>query len=332
MNKNMTNAYKICGISLFLLLSIMLFGCSAGNKESSQASEKILILFSEEGDEFRDSLVKYATEYASAEGITYEVMYAGASAEAQVEIAKGAKEKGYGAIICQLHEADTALQVERAAKGIPIVFVNNIPNTSRLEADKYVSVGSNEEVAGSYEAEFVLDKLSKNSEINVMIMEGEIGHPGQIGRTNAAKYTLDQSGKKINYVFVDSANWSTEIACDYYKIFYKTNQPLDCVICNNDAMAIGVIQGMREVGVNPKEVLIAGIDATVEGCQAIKDGDMDFSVFQNAKKQAESAIDVALMLAQGKSIKDYELTDENGYEVWIDFEKVDASNVNSYMK
>lgn len=37
------------------------------------------------------------------------------------------------------------------------------------------------------------------------------------------------------------------------------------------------------------------------------------------------------MLSDGKSIKDYAGAADTGYQVWVDFEKVDASNVDDYL-
>ena len=58
---------------------------------------------------------------------------------------------------------------------------------------------------------------------------------------------------------------------------------------------------------------------------------MDYTVCQNAVNQANAAVDVAIMLSDGKSIKDYAGAADTGYQVWVDFEKVDASNVDDYL-
>lgn len=53
---------------------------------------------------------------------------------------------------------------------------------------------------------------------------------------------------------------------------------------------------------------------------------------QNAVNQANAAVDVVVLLSSGKSIKDYAGTSDTGYQVWVDFEKVDAANVDKYIK
>lgn len=36
----------------------------------------------------------------------------------------------------------------------------------------------------------------------------------------------------------------------------------DCIISNNDAMALGAVEAMQQQGLDPKSVPIVGIDAT----------------------------------------------------------------------
>ena len=41
-----------------------------------------------------------------------------------------------------------------------------------LEPDKYIYVGSDEGVAGQYQAEYILDQMSDKDEINVVLFKG----------------------------------------------------------------------------------------------------------------------------------------------------------------
>ena len=334
-SRRKASKFRILCISALLcalMASALLVGCSKGQSGASGGSAKILIATCAKGDAFRDSLIDALESACKAQGIEYSTVYAEQSAEQQVAQVKDAKAQGFTAVICRLMDADTALQIERAADGIPVIFINNCPDESYLKADKYIYVASDEKVAGSYQAQYVLDKLSAKSEINVMILQGEKTHSATKGRTEAARRVLDASGKKINYLFQDYADWSTALGKEYFEIFNSTGRSVDCVISNNDSMAVGAIEGMEACGVDPSTIIVCGVDATTEGCQLVKDGKMDFTVCQNAVNQANAAVDVAVMLSAGKSIKDYDKTADTGYQVWVDFEKVDASNVSQYLK
>ena len=96
-------------------------------------------------------------------------------------------------------------------------------------------------------------------------------------------------------------------------------------------MAVGVVQAMKEVGLDPGKIPVVGVDATTEGCQSIIDGGMQFTVYQSATGQGAAAIQTAIALATKGTAKGIEGLTEDGYYVWVPYEPVDASNVKDYM-
>ena len=60
-----------------------------------------------------------------------------------------------------------------------------------------------------------------------MILQGEKTHSATKGRTEAAKRVLNESGKKINYLFQDYADWSPELGQEYFEIFNSTGRTVD---------------------------------------------------------------------------------------------------------
>lgn len=307
------------------LTAAMLVGC--GGSTGSSGGAKILYIASEI-DTFGEVLASAMSEHASSEGVTVDVLENPTTQE-QIDSITSASSKGYDAIILQIVDSSTILHTEVAAGDLPIVYVNRKPNAEHLVADKYVYVGSESIDAGIQQGEAILNKLGNPSSLNIVILEGQPGYDA-LNRTNGVKRVMKEHGVNANYVFDDTANWSTEKAKETMDIFLKTGQPFDCVFSNNDSMAMGVIQSLREHHINPADVPIAGVDGTAEACDAIIAGDMVFSSYQNAKAQAEYAIKAAKLLANGSSISSLEgVTDDNTCVV-IPYEPIDSTNVNKY--
>ncbi len=166
--------------------------------------------------------------------------------------------------------------------------------------------------------------------LDLVLLRGENIHPAARLRTESVKRGLTQAGIEVRYVFEDDADWSRTKAEEYFSVFLQTGQSFDGVICNNDEMAIGVINAMIDKGMNPSSVPIVGVDATAAGCEEIEKGNMVFTVFQPGSGQGITALQAAVELGSGGKLDDFDNITEDGKFIWIPFEPVDSSNVANY--
>ena len=325
---------KYKSIYTVIFVVAMLFITSCGKSEGTSSSgTKVLFSYSpQEGNPFRTNIAEAAKNQIESEGGTLEIVESEHSIEKQVEQFKSAKSNGYGAIICIPEDAATARQLIAAADGLPVVFINAAPDDDVLEEDQYIYVGSNEEVAGQYQAEYVLENSKDKSEINVVILKGERGHSATKGRTQAAKKVFEESGKNVTIVFEDYAEWDTAQAKALFHTFLSTGRKADYVLANNDAMALGVVEAYKENNIDFASAPILGVDATVNGCESIQENKMQFTVYQSASVQGEYAAKAAAILAAGESISELEYADKDKKHVWVPFEKVTSDNVSKYIK
>lgn len=323
---------KNISILLTMIITIvMISGCSSSISSFSNRKVKILLSISDASDSFRKLLVANAKEYAESENIELTIMDAAGSIEEQVSHMKEAVSGGYDAIICTPVNSNTALQLEKAAGNIPIVFMNSSPSENLLEKDKYIYVASDEKVAGKYQAEFIADYLKNKKGLKVVLLKGEKNHAATKGRTEAVKETFEEKGIDAEYVFEDNADWSREKAKEMFNIFLSTGRKFDCVIANNDAMALGVIDSFKENKIDPSLSPIVGSDAIEDGCKAIVDGNLKFTVYQSAKDQSKYAVKAAVQLGLGRTLANMDNVTEDGKHIWVPFEKVDKDNVKKYM-
>ena len=323
---------KIFSIALVSAMTVSIFtGCgSSSSGASSSGTTKILYTVCDNSDTFRSSLASAITSAAEDNHVTLDMKLSGDTVEKQVAQVASAKKKGYSAVIVRLTDASTALQIEVAADGLPVIFVNNQPDESRLSADKYIYAGSNEQEAGALQAKYVLKKLGNPKTMNVIILEGEKGHSGTIGRTTAVKNTLKDAGVDVNYAFVDYANWTTSEAKQKLDLFFKTGQDVDAIFCNNDNMALGAVQALKDQGIDPSSIPVCGVDATSEGCESISDHEMAFTAFQDAKGQGKAAVAAAIALGKGQSISSVKYATSDKKFIYVPFKGVDATNVSQY--
>ena len=331
----MTKMRKLLSITIVLMLTVALFtgcGSSAGSGGVSGSGVKIYFSIPDIDDSYRASLAEAVQSAASSAGATLDMEFCGNEIDDQVSmIEKAANSGNYDAIICRLIDVSTALQMEVVAGDLPIVFLNNEPDSDYLKADKYVYVGSYEQDAGSFQAEYIWNKLGKPSSLNIVIMEGEQGHSGAIGRTNAVKYFFRDNNVDANIVFMDYANWSDTEAYEKLEIFKMTNQSFDCIFCNNDTMALGAVKWLKDNGYSLDKYPVAGVDATADGCASIQAGEMYMTVLQDAAGQGAAAVSACAALAKGKSISLVDGATEDLKYIWVPFVPVDSSNVSSYL-
>lgn len=306
-----------------------LSGCQSETSKTASDGDGVRIYATlSEADTFRNTLLEAARQTAEAEGAELVVYEAENSIEKQVVQIKQAVSEGYDVIMCAPVDADTAQELEAIAGDIPIIFYNSCPDESVLEANKYMYVGSDENVAGQYQAEYILSQMAGREEINVVLLKGSKNHSATNGRTDGLKNTLALSGKTVNYVFEDYADWNQSLSEKYFDIFLRTGQRTDVIVCQNDTMALGAIASCKRNGVSGIPVL--GIDATADGCAAIESGSMEFTVYQSAKGQGEMAARAAIALGSGDSAEGLEGLSDDGCYIWVPFEKVDSLNVSSY--
>lgn len=325
------NMKKILSFLLVCVLSLsMVTGCGGAAGDGSSGGKVKIYLTVSQADTFRTSLIEAALAEAESQGAEMIAEDAEGVLETQVEQIKKAVEEDYDVILCNPVNTDTALELEALAGDIPIVFFNSCPDDNRLKADKYIYVGSSEADAGKYQAEYILENSGGKSEINVVVIQGELGHSATIGRTDSLIKALNASDKKVNFVFKDAADWDQEAAKELFNLFLTTGQPYDFVACNNDSMALGILDAYEENNIDFASAPVLGVDATADGCAAIEEGKMVFTVFQPAVGQGEYAVKAAIALANGESISDIEGATEDNKYVYVPFEKVTSENVSEY--
>ena len=275
-------------------------------------------------DQFISSLEQGILAAAEAAGVTVDSQEANNDTQKQAEQVRTFAAKGYDVMIVNLVDTSTAETIIAEAGDIPIIFVNRRPDDSVLVAGKYAYVGSQEWDAGKMQAEFLAKYFAGRTDpINYVLFMGQLGLENTQQRTDSVKTELTNAGFTLNKVFEDTAKWDRATAMDMMQTFLGTGAAFDCVICNNDEMALGVIEALKAGGIDLTKVPVVGIDATDMACESVKNHEMAMTVFQDAAGQGAKCIEFAKLAAEGT------LTEQFG---WVPFQPVTIDNVADFIK
>lgn len=306
----------------------------AGSSGGSSGSSESMTLIMSQRDEFLSELESAAVNAANQLGVNLTTQDANSDTSKMLQYIETAKNAGEKAIIINMVDPETAAQCVESAGDMKVVFVNRYPSDPSVLNENAVYVGSDEMTSGKFQGEFLSEyfKGQGKTEIKYILLNGIIGQTSTTNRTLSVMKALEDGG-------ITAVEASAPLACDYDRATAMDMiSPLvdtveyDCIISNNDAMAMGAIEAMKSKGLDPTAIPIVGIDASTDGRESIKNGELMMSVYQNPFGQGEGALRAALNLIEGKPINegtDYE-TDETGNIVWIPFEPVTADNVADY--
>jgi inositol transport system substrate-binding protein len=185
------------------------------------------------------------------------------------------------------------------AAGIPLVAVNRFP-AEPLFSRLATYVGSDEVYAGTVQAEKLCELLGGKGD--VVIMNGELGHPGMIGRTQGNKDVIARF-PDIHIVRENTAEWSRAKGLALMENWIQSGITINAIFANNDEMAIGAAMALEQVGLLD-QVFIGGVDATPDALQFMKEGKLDVTVFQDAYGQGQGGIEAAIKAANGEALPD----------------------------
>ena len=279
-------------------------GSAADGADTADGGKIKVGLALDKRDQFTTSLESAVTAKAEELGADLHVVEANKDFATQLSHVQTFAVDGFDAVIVKLINTDGAQEIINAAGSMPVVFVNMKPDESLLEQGKNIYVGSDEHLAGGLQAQYVANyaKAQGLDTVRAVILTGELGQDPTVIRTQSFKDSLTgEYGLGLDVVYEDTAEWDRAKAMDKFTQFMGTGKPFDAVICNNDEMALGCVEAMNASG-KPIDFPIVGIDGTVGGCQAVKDGTMACTVLQDQGAQGEGVILCASGLVRGEPI------------------------------
>ncbi|MGI4745788.1 MAG: substrate-binding domain-containing protein [Janthinobacterium lividum] len=202
-------------------------------------------------------------------------------------------------IIAPVNSSTLGPQVEAAkAAGIPVVIVN-LTATDSVMKNAVSYVGPDDVKAGEQEAQHLVDAIGHKG--NIVIIQGPLGQSGEIDRTKGIKNILAKY-PDVKLLAMQPGNWARNQAYSVMQDWLsRYGTQINGVVSENDDMAIGAIQAMREKGLAGK-IPITAVDGIKDGMRAVRDGTLLETNLQDGPLELGMAVQVAVDHINGKDV------------------------------
>ncbi|MGM9617998.1 substrate-binding domain-containing protein [Butyricicoccus sp.] len=280
---------------------------------------------------------------ATAEDAGYKILSYDAQSDPakQLQFIEEAVAQGAEAILIDPVDADAAQSAVDAAGDIPLVFVNHAPSDLYiLDAEQVAFCGSNDDTAGYMQGEYLASFCHTKglSEIRYILLQGELGQISQIKRCAGVLKALEDNGITAISAADLAGKYDRTEAKNKMAPVLAAGTKFDCIIANDDAMALGAIDACEEAGIDPSTFPILGMDCTADGAQAVRDGKLTMTLFKNFGGIGKGAVQAAINLIDGDAANVYTSfdADESGESysdsiVWVPYQTVNANNIIGYL-
>lgn len=188
--------------------------------------------------------------------------------------------------------------VDRAtAVGIPVVGSVTRAKSDRLSA----YIGTNDVEGGKLITRGLAEKLGGKG--NIVLLEGPIGNSPQLLRREGIDAALKEfPGLKL--LASRSANWNRAEGQKVMENWLLAHPgKIQGVLAENDEMALGAIEAMKSAGLKAGSVPVLSIDGITDGVRAVRDGQLQSTLYKDAHMEGQGALDLALRALVGSAYK-----------------------------
>ncbi|WP_122764322.1 sugar ABC transporter substrate-binding protein [Pseudomonas viridiflava] len=272
---------------------------------ASAADIKVGVSMSAFDDTFltylREDMDKQAKSYPKGDGVQLQFEDARADVVKQLsQVENFISQKVDAIIVNPVDTASTKNIINAATKaGIPLVFVNRRPDQKDLPKD-VVAVTSDDVEAGKLQMQYIAEKLGGKGKIVILL--GDLANNSTTNRTKGVKEVLAKY-PDIKIEQEQTGIWLRDKGMTLVNDWLTQGREFNAVLANNDEMAIGASMALKSAGKEKGSVLIAGVDGTPDGLNAITKGDMAASAFQDAKGQAVGSVEAARKMAKNEPVE-----------------------------
>lgn len=302
-------------------------GCSRGGEDTVR-SIKIGVTLYDQYDTFvaqmMDEFTSYVSEKEEETGvvINVEIYNAAGSQSTQNGQVETMIENGCNVICVNLVDrTDPTTIIDMAEKNdVPLIFFNRELVAEDLERwERLYYVGAEAFESGIMEGELAAEAFKGNTAFDkngdgvfqYVVLEGEAGHQDAIVRTEYSVNTIVENGVAVEKLGYGIANWNrAQAQTKMTQLLSQYGEKIELVIANNDDMALGAIDALKAAEIPIENYpAVVGIDGTDVGLEAVRNGEMIGTVYNDKEGQAAAMLNLAYEISTGGDFSDLGLQD-----------------------
>lgn len=212
---------------------------------------------------------------------------------------------------------------EASSNAVKLLNEANIPvitvDRSVTEGEVVTSLATDNYAGGTKAGEFAVEALG--GEGQVVILRGTLGTDLETQRYTGFVDAIADS--KIEIAAEQSADFDRTTAFNTIENILQANPDIDLVYAENDEMCLGVAKALESA--NRSDIKVIGFDGAVETLEAIKDGRVTGTVFQQFALIGKESVNLCDKVFKGET-GDI----ENPMSIDCDFAHTD--NIDQFLK
>ena len=270
--------------------------------------------------------VKTGAEQAAEEydvEITFEGPDTEADVDQQIQMLQTALDKNPAAIGFAALDSQAAGPLLQQAKdgGIPVIAFD-----SGVESDIPLTTAATEKLAAAAEAaEHMADAIDHAGKV-ALVVHDQTSVTGQQRRDGFVSY-MEENEPDIEIVDIQYGGGDQAKSADLAKAIIAAHPDLKGIYGSNEGSAIGVVQAVKELGIDPATLAVVGFDSGKAQMDAIRDGLMLGAITQNPIGIGYETVKAAVEAIDGEELPK---TIDTGF-YWYDATNIDDEEIQAVL-
>ena len=238
-----------------------------------------------------------AAEELGAE-ITFEGPESESEVAAQIEMLRTALDRNPDALAFAALDSQAAapMMQEAEERGIPVVAFD-----SGVDSDVPVTtVATDNKAAAALAAEHMVELTGGEGKV-AMVVHDQTSVTGVQRRDGFMEY-IEENAPGIEIVDVQYGGGDQLRSTDITNAILQANPDLAGIYASNEGSAIGVVNAVRQSGINPDDLAVIGFDSGQAQIEAIKEGIMDGAITQNPVGMGYQTVEAAIAAINGEEL------------------------------